>query len=139
MAKTRRSRKSQESLELPMTPMIDIVFQLLIYFILTLKPMDVAAHLDVFRPSKGAPPKDNIDKPPNLIRIEVFQGAVLLNGTAVDMTDLNRILGKLAEADREQTVMIMCARDSKHNDLVQVLDRCARVGLSNLSVGSMSL
>ena len=40
--------------ELPMTPMIDVVFQLLIYFIVTIQPVDVLANLDVFRPSPEA-------------------------------------------------------------------------------------
>ena len=40
-----------------MTPMIDVVFQLLIYFIVTIKPIDVVTNLDVFRPApdKSAP------------------------------------------------------------------------------------
>lgn len=135
MAKKRSARKSMESGEIPMTPMIDVVFQLLIYFIFTIKPIDVSAHLDVFSPStsKATP----IDKPLEMLKIELYPGAVFMNQTPLDMPGLAKILGKLAAINPKQTVMILCALDSRHNDLVEVLDACAKVGLTNLSVGSM--
>jgi biopolymer transport protein ExbD len=135
MAKKRSPRKNIESGEIPMTPMIDVVFQLLIYFILTIKPVDVSAHLDVFSPSTKSAPSDQ--KPPEMLKVEIYQGAILMNGTGLDMAGLTKILGKLAAINPKQTVMILCSLDSRHNDLVEVLDACAKVGLTNLSVGSM--
>ena len=57
--KRKRQRKEQEAAALEMTPMIDVVFQLLIFFIVTLKPEDICSHLDVSRPAPdpNAPPK----------------------------------------------------------------------------------
>lgn len=133
----RRKRKKDEGAEIPMTPMIDVVFQLLIYFVFTMKPIDVSAHLDVFRPSKGEARDDQVEKP-QMIKVEIFPGTILMNQSAVDIPGLTRILGKLAAISTEQTVIILCARDSKHSDLVAVLDACAKVGLTNLSVGSMN-
>jgi len=135
MAKKRSARKNLESGEIPMTPMIDVVFQLLIYFVFTIKPVDVVAHLDVFSPS-SKPPVDSTEPPP-MMKIEIYQGAVLMNGAGLDMENLGRILGKLAALNPKQTVMILCSVDSRHRDLVEVLDSCAKVGLTNLSVGSM--
>ena len=135
MAKKRSARKNLESGEIPMTPMIDVVFQLLIYFVFTIKPVDVVAHLDVFSPS-SKPPVDSTEPPP-MMKIEIYQGAVLMNGAGLDMENLGRILGKLAALNPKQTVMILCSVDSRHRDLVEVLDSGAKVGLTNLSVGSM--
>ena len=50
MARKRKGMDAPEG-ELEMTPMIDVVFQLLIYFIVTIKPVDVVTNLDVFRPA----------------------------------------------------------------------------------------
>jgi biopolymer transport protein ExbD len=136
MAAKRKARKNIESGEIPMTPMIDVVFQLLIYFILTMKPVDVSAHLDVFSPST-AQPRTKDEPPPQMLKIEIYQGAILMNGAGLDMPGLTKILGKLAALNPKQTVMILCSVDSRHNDLVEVLDSCAKVGLTNLSVGSM--
>ena len=57
-AKTRVS-SAPEDFGIPMASLIDVVFLLLVYFVLTLSPRDVNTHLDVFRP--GTPP---VGKPP---------------------------------------------------------------------------
>ena len=135
MADKRHVRKNVDTNEIPMTPMIDVVFQLLIYFVFTIKPVDVVAHLDVFSPS-SKPPIEKTDPPP-MMKIEIYQGAILMNGAGLDQATLASILGKLAALNPLQTVMILCSVDSRHRDLVGVLDSCAKVGLTNLSVGSM--
>ena len=65
--KFRGSDHKGESIKLQMTPMIDIVFQLLIYFILTFKPPVYEGDFGVRMPAASqnpivdpAPPKDNI-------------------------------------------------------------------------------
>ncbi len=135
--KYKRRKRETKGGELEMTPMIDVVFQLLIYFVVTIKPVDVSAHLDVFRPSTGAPPEEQ-SQPPKMIRIEVLPGAVAINGRTVDAFTLGEILDKLGAISKTQTVMIMCAADSEHDLLIKVLDRCASAGLVNLSVVSMN-
>jgi biopolymer transport protein ExbD len=136
-SKHKRKRVSQGGGDIEMTPMIDVVFQLLVYFIVTIKPVDVSAHLDVFRPAADSKPKE-VTTPPKMIQIQIYQGALLMNGRSVDMDGLSRILEKLGAISTTQTVMIMCSRDSDHDSLVQVLDRCSKTGLTNLSVASMN-
>ncbi len=134
-----RRKKTQDavSVDVQMTPMIDVVFQLLIYFIVTMKSVDVAAHLDVFRPSAAAMPAEN-KAPPRMIRIQIFSGALLVNDRSLDMPGLTQILDKLGAISKTQTVVISCSRDSKHERLIDVLNVCARAGLSNLSITSMN-
>ena len=121
--------------DLPMTPMIDIVFQLLIYFIVTFEPVDVMAHLDVYAPSpdqKQEKPEEN----KTMIRIVVFPDGFMINDRAIERDALARILLKLAGYSKDQTVLIKATSLSKHKDLVDVLDLCARAELRNLSVVS---
>ena len=120
---------------LPMTPMIDVVFQLLIYFIVTIKPIDVFAHLDVSRPSPEKK-QDKMEVPPKLIRINIFYDGYAINDKPVDKTGMDQLLHKLAELDPKQTIMIMCSGASQHERLITVLDLCAKSGLTNLSVVS---
>ena len=58
----KRKRPEPPPPELSMTPMVDVVFQLLIYFIVTIKPIDVITNLDVFRPAPD--PKAKQDEKP---------------------------------------------------------------------------
>jgi biopolymer transport protein ExbD len=121
--------------KLDMTPMIDCVFQLLIFFLVSLKPEDIIAHLDVNRPAPDS--KQTIDKPLDLIQIGVFLDGFTLNNRAMRLESLQGMLKRLADLSKTQTILIKCAPDSPHERLVQVLDLCSQVGLSNLSVMSM--
>ncbi len=118
-----------------MTPMIDVVFQLLIYFVVTMQPVDVVAHLDVFRPSPEST-KEKPEQPPKMIRIAVYADGFTINDRPVTLNDLDNLMTKLASFDTSQTIMIMCTAESQHERLVQVLDLCSKAGLTNLSVVS---
>ena len=128
-----RKRAQAENPEIPMTPMIDVVFQLLIYFIVTMKPVDVTANLDVSRPMPQASTEQQ-QTPPKLIRIVVFPDGFTINDKQVSLAELDALLGKLATLDKNQTILITCGSLSPHKHLVNVLDLCAKSGLSNLSV-----
>jgi biopolymer transport protein ExbD len=69
--KVRHSEKKSEKIELQMTPMIDIVFQLLVFFIMTFKIVtpegDFTIKMPLAAPSKGQPDPDMV--PPMNIRL----------------------------------------------------------------------
>lgn len=133
----RRKRKQRDDaeMEVSMTPMIDVVFQLLIYFLVTFTTPDVLAHLDISRP---APDSSQTEQrtPPKMIRVNIYEDGFSLNGRAVSKNELERILTRLAGFSKTQTVLITCAGSSKHSMLVDVLDTCAGCGLNKLSVVS---
>lgn len=130
----RKSKKTWTKAEdLPMTPMIDVVFLLLIYFLLTLSPEDLKTHLEVYRPSLS--PDDIVDVE-ELLKIEVFSDGYVLNGMPLDQERMESVLARLAKLDAEQSVLVVCSSLSPHDRLVAVLDRCAKVGFNNLSVMS---
>lgn len=135
--KRKRRRQSMIEAELSMTPMIDIVFQLLIYFILTFEPQDVMAHLDVFRPAPDSEQKEQMETP-NVLQVTIYQDGFTVNERRMSLPQIERTLGRLAELDPNQTVLIMATAHSKHKNLVEILDLCAKVGLRNLSVVSMN-
>ncbi len=122
-------------MEVSMTPMIDVVFQLLIYFLVTFTTPDVLAHLDISRP---APDSSQTEQrtPPKMIRVNIYADGYSLNGRAVSKDELERILTRLASFSTSQTVLITCAGESEHARLVDVLDICAGSGLNKLSVVS---
>lgn len=118
-----------------MTPMIDVVFQLLIYFLVTFTTPDVLAHLDFSRP---APDETQTEQrtPPKMIRVNIYEDGFSLNGRAVTRNEVHSILKRLASFSRSQSVLIACAAGSAHAKLVDVLDICAECGLTKLSVVS---
>ncbi len=119
--------------ELNLTAMIDVAFQLLAFFIITTHPVDVMASLDVFRPA--AIPGDEYVRPPG-VRVAVFADGYTVNETRYELDQIVVKLGKLAALDKSQTVLIQCLNDSTHGRFVELLDACAKTGLTNLSVVS---
>ena len=135
-------KRPSENPKLEMTPMIDVVFQLLIFFIVTLKQEDILAHLDVSRPAPDpeARQEEQVD---DLLQITVYnerklggQG-VAVQGRQVSFTTLESHLSRLSSYSRNLSIIVKCTGDSYHSNLVKVLDLCSKVGLKNISVFSM--
>jgi len=133
----KRKRPEPPPPELSMTPMIDVVFQLLIYFIVTIKPIDVITNLDVFRPAPDKDKKEDAPEP-QMVRIGVYQDGYSINDNPVSLEALEKALGRLAAVDASQTIMITVSAVAEHGKLIHALDLCAKNGLRSLSVVSAS-
>lgn len=131
----RRLAHTNEEIEVSMTPMIDVVFQLLIYFLVTFSTADVLAHLDVSRPSPDAT-QSKQPPPADMIRVAVLKDGFAINGRNVTEQQLNDLLKKLAAISTKQTVLVNCDDESLHGKLIEVLDRCASHGLTQIAVMS---
>lgn len=136
----RRERNKGEAAKLEMTPMIDVVFQLLIFFIVTLKPEDILANLNISRPAPdpSAVPDEQVK---DMLTIIVERQGYVLNGRPyfgpAGLAAIDRHLTRIASFSRTTTVIIKCTADSPHRHLVRLLNICAREGMTNLSVFSM--
>lgn len=88
-------RRAGEEIELQMTPMIDIVFQLLIFFIMTFKIIapegDFNIKMPIAAPSEGPPPIDQL--PPIKVHLTARS-----NGALAQVRFGNRPLGTGREA-----------------------------------------
>jgi len=130
----KRFKSDQHPGELNLTAMIDVAFQLLSFFLITIKPVDVLAHLQAYRPS---PEKTNTrEQSVEMIRIMVLPGQYVMNDIPVTKVKLEQMLKKYADTDASQTILIMVAKQSKHEELVELLDKCAQFKLTSLSVVS---
>ena len=136
MARKKR-RSHMNAGELNLTAMIDVAFQLLSFFIMTMKPTDVLAQLDVSRP---APDKRAIQqsKPINVLWITILaDGSFILNDHPIKKENLDQQLTQLGALDKTQTVIVACTPKSSHGKMVEILDLCAKAGLESLSVVSI--
>jgi len=81
-----RNAREAEKIEIPMTPMIDIVFQLLIFFIMTFKIVSLEGDFNIkmpaSAPSQGAPDEDQL--PPMKLRLTAGEGGGLSGITLND-------------------------------------------------------
>ncbi|WP_269526394.1 ExbD/TolR family protein [Coraliomargarita parva] len=122
------------------TPMIDVVFLLLIYFMFL--PLQQEADIGIKLPS-STPPTENLELPSEHI-VEVFpNGLILLNGAPMDGSD-SRVMPKLTEtltrlklsSDRagiDTVVKIQADPDSPHQRSVDILNACAKAKVKKVS------
>jgi len=137
-----KDRRKGEAPQLEMTPMIDVVFQLLIFFIVTLKQQDIISELGVSRPQPDMrpPPEKQIDE---LLDVMVYNHKRLggegfvLKGQQVSLRDIERHFRRLAGYSTKPSVIIKCTGDSPHANLVKLLDVCHKTGLTKISVFSL--
>ncbi|HID76258.1 MAG TPA: biopolymer transporter ExbD [Planctomycetaceae bacterium] len=92
--RVRRAGQREEKIELMMTPMIDVVFQLLVFFVMTFKIVepegDFNIKMPLAAPSEGIPPIDAL--PPMPVRLRAGPG-----GRLASMQFGNRPLESFAE------------------------------------------
>ncbi len=91
------NRRMDEKIELQMTPMIDIVFQLLIFFIMTFKPEvpvegDFSVRMPITAPAPDDPPDPQI--PPIIVSLRANANGTLANILVGDVsfgTDFDKL------------------------------------------------
>ncbi len=123
--------------ELNLTAMIDVAFQLLSFFLMTMKPVDVLALMDVSRP---APDSKAPSKPLNVLTITILpdeKNPFALNDTKISKENLDMMLMKAGELNPDQNVIVACTPKSLHSHLVDALDLCSKAKLTKLSVVSL--
>ena len=129
------ARKPQENPKAEMTPMIDVVFQLMIFFVVTIKQEDIYSKLNANRPAPNQ--ASSSESNDTQIKIDIGYSGLIFNGRGVRMNELRSNLKQLSNTSKNATVLIRCTMDSPHGRLVDVLDACNQYGMRNLSIFSL--
>ena len=130
------ARKTQENPQLDMTPMIDVVFELIIFFVVTIKQEDLFSKLNANRPAPNSAPSSSEENDTS-IKIDIGPGGMVLNGRGMSLRELDRSIKQLSTTSKKSTVLVRCTMDSPHKFLVDALDTCNKYGMYNLSIFSM--
>ena len=133
------ARKPQDNPQLDMTPMIDVVFELIIFFVVTIKQEDIFSRLNANRPAPS-PPNRNTPESDTNVTIAIGKGrdangVIVLNGREIKRTELDRHLHEIVS--KKTAIIVRCSEDSPHKALVDVLDICYRNQLFSVSIFTM--
>jgi biopolymer transport protein ExbD len=125
-----------EEFALNLTPMIDVVFLLLIFFMVATTFLDPEREIEIELPT--AESATTLDKELDEIVINVMEdGSVHLSGLAIADEELVWTLKRAAQKNPATPVSIRGDRRVAHEVIVRVLDACGTAGLSNLAVGTL--
>jgi biopolymer transport protein ExbD len=129
-----KEKRDSHEAKVEMTPMIDVVFQLLIFFVVTLKQEDILSRFSAARPA----PDDGIGRADiDLIDITIHKGGFIFKQTPVTIEGLDKQIGRYSRMSKTATVVIRCTKDSPQSNLIKVLDVCSKHQMKNLSIFSM--
>jgi biopolymer transport protein ExbD len=126
-----------EELELNMTPMIDVVFQLIIFFVVTLR-MEAEVNKEIRLEWAPNGPAVKNDQAKGLMIIEVdSRGKVSMHGYRIDKVMLKGILQRRYNKQGEFPVMIRGDKKTQHKDIRSVMDLCTEVGLWRINFAAI--
>ncbi|WP_102797322.1 ExbD/TolR family protein [Bowmanella denitrificans] len=129
MMKKKHNRESEDA-NIDMTPMLDIVFIMLIFFIVTTSFVKEKG-LIVNRPDDAQ--KSN--KPSKNVSIKIdANGFVYMNGRQIDIERVEANIQSFLAENITENAVIQADKETKHGVVVRVLDQASRAGLPRLSV-----
>ena len=132
------ARKPQDNPQLDMTPMIDVVFELIIFFVVTIKQEDLFTRLNANRPAPASSSSSSSESD-TTVTIEVGRGPdanghLVYNKRPVRRSELDQNLREVARTSKKTPIIVKCTEDSPHKALVDVLDICYRNELFSVSI-----
>lgn len=117
-----------------MSAMTDVVFLLLIFFIVTMSNYVEMTLLETNLPTSGGASSAQVDLQ-NSLKIEISaSGEYIINGVVQSRENLNRLLRRYARLMPDAEFLIQCAPDSKHYMLVDLLSNLAKNNLKNVKL-----
>ena len=130
------ARREQENPALDMTPMIDVVFELIIFFVVTLteaQRKDETILLEDGRHGEAITPET---LPPMHMQIDVAKsGRISMGNITLDPAEVKRRVKDrmAANGGRDFPILIRADFEAKHADVRKVMDACTAAGVWRLT------
>lgn len=133
------SRRGHHTLnELNITPLLDLVFVLLVIFIITTPQM--VNSLEMALPSAKPPPPNPNQPKPKINRIEVdSKGQVFLNDHFVPDASIKQEFASLKATDPDPKVVVKGADDVDYQSMIKVLDALQQLDITKVGLATQAL
>ena len=146
MPKKSNPFKNQPEPETDISPMIDVAFLLLIYFLVTTTLQKNEADLSLTLPGVSAADSKKVKIKQTVVKIDP-QGVIYVNDEVADqdnsersvpvLTDrLKRYAASTALAQTEPQIIIDCDDKGKGQRFVDVLNACAKADIKNITLAN---
>ena len=120
----------EEENEINLTPMLDVVFIMLIFFIVTASFIKESG-LDVNRPDAPTQSKPNDE---NILVVIADNNDILIDNRRIDPRAVRANIERLHAENPEGSVVIKAHKDSYNETLVVVMDSARDAGVKNVSM-----
>ena len=131
MARKRRQMEMEES-SVDLTPMLDVVFIMLIFFIVTASFVKESG-IDVSRPSAATAVKQERG---NILVAITESNQIWIDRRQVDPRALRANIERLRAENPNGSVIIQADKKSENGLLVQVMDAARMAGVQNVAIAA---
>ena len=132
MINVRKTLRGSDKVDINMGPLIDMVFLLLIFFVVTTSFVKEAG-IDVQRSTAAtAEVKDR----GNIMVGVSHEGHVYFEGKRVDVRSVRGLIERSLAEDPESGVVVVADKRSETGDVVKVMDQCRLAGAKSVSLAA---
>ena len=128
----RRYSQQNEEDDVNLTPMLDVVFIMLIFFIVTASFVKESG-MDINRPDAATAVKKERG---NILVAITPSGQIWIDRRQVDVRAVRANIERLHAENPQGAVVIQADRDSKNGLLVEVMDAAKLAGVENISIAA---
>ena len=132
----RKRHREDDEAEINITPMLDIVFIMLIFFIVTTSFVKESG-LEVSRPSNSPPKQVEQKKGPIVIKIDAA-GMITMQGRLIERKAVQANLERQKAVKPDSTLIVAAHPDAATEVLVTILDAASAVGMASVSVATIA-
>ena len=126
-------KKKRPATEPDITPLIDVVFLLLIFFMLSTTFVSQTG-IKIELPKSSA---ENIKKEKEEIRVDISKkGDVYFKGKKIGIKELRELFVKAAGESKESVVIIHADELSFHGKVVEIMDSAKSSGITKLAIAT---
>lgn len=133
-----RSRANAEGTQFQLAPMIDIVFLLLIFFIVTWNFARYETELDVTVPAAEEGQENQRDYRQVIINVR-DDGTIVMNRQEMTPDELLVRMGELQQLYPDQPVILRGDQETPYKHIVKVLDVARKAGIWNIAFAVSTL
>ena len=119
--------------ELNITPLLDLVFVLLVIFIITTPQL--VNNLEINLPSGKKPPAENKPKPPSRINVSAA-GQITLDDAVVTVPQLKDKLAQLKANNPDLGVVVKGADETDYQNMVNVMDTLRQLDIPKMGLAT---
>ncbi len=127
----KKAREADES-EVNLTPMLDVVFIMLIFFIVTASFVKESG-IDISRPNAATA---EVKEKGNILIAISDSGQIWIDKRQVDIRAVRANIERLHAENPQGAVVIQADKDSKNGLLVQVMDAARQAKVFNVSIAA---
>ncbi len=133
MSRRHSFKATEEDNEVNLTPMLDVVFIMLIFFIVTASFVKEAG-IDVSRPDSNQQQQESKKKS---ILISITRtNEIWIQKRRIDVRAVRANVERLLAENPESAVIVQAAEDAENGTFVRVLDQARLAGAVNVSIAA---